>query len=284
MRPSLMRILFAHFIPVCIGRKGLHEWEVQLQHGHVLAKPVRLHSQQDQWNAGRSECAPGCHHDTHAPRPRLRRHRTLQSKHLLHTSPVVELVRATLRASLVLKAFYAEGYTEIDTTSTYQRLGNTALAGWTFAVGAGVWERSFEAVALAATYCMTQLTENGKFLVVGYIVDRVTVTHLRWWWLSLPVGLFAATVVLLAVTVRMSRNTPAWRNSILPLVFTSRLREEGGLWDISDKQYMKCTARSMAVGVESRGWNGADANEGEPVYQAGEGFEYESRMNGAAGV
>jgi hypothetical protein len=168
-------------------------------------------------------------------------------------SPVVNLMRTTLRATLVLRVFYEDNSTDISSLFTYSGFGNTALGGWAFALSGGQWESSFEAVALAATYYIAALTENGVYQVSGYILDRFTVINVRWWWITLPASLFGATVILLVITVSQSRNMPTWKNSIIPLVFSSRLREEAGLCGALDEEEMKQTAGRMVVGVERVG-------------------------------
>lgn len=168
-------------------------------------------------------------------------------------SPVVELVRTTLRATLVLQVFFIENSAKISTTFTHEGLGNTALGGQAFALGGGQWESSFEAVAKAAAYYMAALTENDKHLLHGYIVDRFTAIDVRWWWLTLPVTVFVATIILMGITMAKSRDMPAWKNSILPLVFHSHPSEEAELRDTGDESELKRMAGSMAMSIKGEG-------------------------------
>lgn len=138
--------------------------------------------------------------------------------------PVANLVRSTLRATLVVRAgFNSNG--SVEATFAYEGYGNSKLVAYSFLTGGGVWEKVFASLVLGATSYMRSTGENNIHRVMGYQVNVFTIINVRWAWITLPASLFSFAILFFIVTVRTNRLLPAYKNSVLPLFFLSRLGE-----------------------------------------------------------
>lgn len=83
---------------------------------------------------------------------------------------------------------------------------------------------------------MSTAVRNSRILWTRWGVDNVTVAgtttttvtfiQVRWWWLTLPVGLELATIFLLVGTMLQNRNTVTWKSSALAFIFHGAAPEE----------------------------------------------------------
>lgn len=139
--------------------------------------------------------------------------------------PVADLMRTTLRATLVIRAgFNLNG--SVEAAFAYEGYGNSKLVAYSFLTGGGVWEKVFASLALGATSYMRSTAENTIHRVMGYQVNVFTIINVRWAWITLPASLFSFAILFFIITVRTNRLLPAYKNSVLPLFFLSKLREE----------------------------------------------------------
>lgn len=138
---------------------------------------------------------------------------------------VADLMRTTLRAILVVRAGYNSNGS-VEAAFAYKGYGNSELVAFSFLTVKGLWEKVFSSLVLGATSYMRSTGENEEFRVMGYHVNVFTVINVRWAWITLPATLFSFAILFFIVTLRTNRLLPAYKNSILPLFFLSKLREE----------------------------------------------------------
>lgn len=87
--------------------------------------------------------------------------------------PVANLMRTTLRATLVVRAgFNSNG--SVEAAFAYEGYGNSKLVAYSFLTGGGVWEKVFASLALGATSYMRSTAENTIHRVMGYQVNVFT--------------------------------------------------------------------------------------------------------------
>lgn len=162
--------------------------------------------------------------------------------------PVADLMRTTLRSTLVVRAgFNSDG--SIEAVFAYKGHGNSKLGAESFLTTGALWEKIFRSVVISASSYMKGTGENKEHLVMGYQVTQFTMINVRWEWLILPAGLFTLTILFFITTTRTNWRLPAYKNSVLPLFFLSKLQEET-LLKTSAKHEMEKRARSTSVKFE----------------------------------
>lgn len=135
--------------------------------------------------------------------------------------PVADLVRTTLRATLVVRAgFNSNGSVEAD--FAYEGYGNSKIVAYSFPTSGGAWEKVFASVVLGATSYMRSIQENKAHRVQGYQVSVSTIINVRWAWIILPASLYSFAVLFFIITFRTNRLLPTYKNSVLPIFFLSK--------------------------------------------------------------
>lgn len=139
---------------------------------------------------------------------------------------VADLIRTTLRATLVVRAGYNSNES-VDATFAYEGYGNSELVASSFLTVKGVWETVFASLVLGTTSYIRATAENDNHRAAGYQVSVFTIINVRWVWITLPASLFSFAILFFVSTIRTNRLLPVYKNSVLPLFFLSKLHEEG---------------------------------------------------------
>lgn len=163
--------------------------------------------------------------------------------------PVADLMRTTLRSTLVVRAgFNANG--SIEAVYAYKGHGNSDLGAESFLTTGALWEKIFRSIVISASSYIGGTGENKEHSVMGYQVTQFTMINVRWEWLTLPMGLFILVILFFIITARTNRRLPAYKNSVLPLFFLSKPQEDETLLKTIAKHEMEKNARSTIVKFE----------------------------------
>ena len=171
---------------------------------------------------------------------------TFQRQTYFIPGPVADLLRTTLRSTLLVRVWDANDTYE-HWNFTYAGYGNSHIGAYNLAHVKPSLEQLLDTVALAVTYYIRTTYENRKYLVTGYITKRFPIINVRWGWIAFPVSLYGLVVAVFGFTVWKTRHIPAWKNSVLPFLFTFRLREQDAQLEGLGERLMAQKAKAISM-------------------------------------
>ena len=172
--------------------------------------------------------------------------KTFQRQTYFISGPVADLLRTTLRSTLLVRVWDAND-TYAHWNFTYTGYGNSHIGAYNLAHASPSFEQILDTVALAVTYYIRTTYENRKYLVTGYITKHFPIVNVRWGWIIFPVSLYGLTVAVFGFTVWKTRHIPTWKNSVLPLLFTFRLSEEDAQLEGPNERLMARKAKVISM-------------------------------------
>ena len=92
-------------------------------------------------------------------------------------------------------------------------------------------------LAITMSQALLRSTGSRTVLVRGTVFNSITIIHVRWLWLILPIGLVFATIILFLAVLHKSNvlQVPLWRSSVLALL-AAQIEPSVDGDDMSDQQ------------------------------------------------